>query len=214
MIYKYDALILANGDPPSRSLLKKLKRHAAHFVCADGGANTAARLNLKPDIVIGDFDSITPKTRKRFRAIHFERIEDQNTTDLEKVIIWSVGCGYTRIVITGAAGKRIDHTVGNLGVLYKFSKRAELTMIDDSGEIFYVGKKKTIAATVGGTISLIPLTRCSGITTTGLQYPLKNESLRLGVRESTSNVAIKKRVTVSVKHGTLLLFVGRHKLIY
>jgi thiamine pyrophosphokinase len=52
----------------------------------------------------------------------------------------------------------------------------------------------------------MPMGVCRGIVTKGLKYPLRNESLALGVREVSSNEAIGRSVRISVKHGSLLLF--------
>jgi thiamine pyrophosphokinase len=52
------ALILANGKPPSKRLFKNFLSHADLFICADGGANTAARFGCAPDLIIGDLDSM------------------------------------------------------------------------------------------------------------------------------------------------------------
>ncbi len=67
-------------------------------------------------------------------------------------------------------------------------------------------KKIEFTATVGEKISLIPLERCKGVTTHNLKYRLQNESLELGIREGISNEATGRKVTISVKRGTLLLY--------
>jgi thiamine pyrophosphokinase len=73
----------------------------------------------------------------------------------------------------------------------------------------YVGKKKTIKVKPGTTISLLPITRCEGVTTKGLKFALHNDVLELGVQEGTSNMATKNIVMVSVKKGKLLIFILR-----
>ncbi|MFO7446876.1 MAG: thiamine diphosphokinase, partial [Ignavibacteriaceae bacterium] len=60
-------IILANGKPPKKSLVTFLqKRNYSSLICADGGANSARKLNLTPDVIIGDLDSITSKNLKYF----------------------------------------------------------------------------------------------------------------------------------------------------
>ncbi|HLF19469.1 MAG TPA: thiamine diphosphokinase [Bacteroidota bacterium] len=200
------ALILANGQPPSKRLLQRLLRSADIFVCADGGANTAARLKLKPDLIIGDLDSIQASTIRKFSGVPARRIADQKRTDLEKALSWAVKKGIKEIIVTGATGVRLDHSIGNLSALAKFSRRARIEFIDDRSELVYIGNTYEFEAPTGTVVSLIPLSLSEGIVTKGLKWELKNESLRLGLRESTSNVVKSSPVCITVKRGDLLLY--------
>jgi thiamine pyrophosphokinase len=203
------ALILANGEPPSKKLLRQLIRNADFFVCADGGANIAATMNVIPDAIIGDLDSATKKALRKLKNVPRYTSNDQYSTDLQKAVQWLIERHYKRIIILATKGKRIDHTFGNLGVLTQFNKKAEITFVDDFGTLMYVGKKKTIKVKPGTTISLLPITRCEGVTTKGLKFALHNDVLELGVQEGTSNMATKNIVMVSVKKGKLLIFILR-----
>lgn len=206
---KTKALILANGQPPSKRLLLRLLKQSAVFVCADGGANTAARLGLKPDLIIGDLDSIASATLRKFRNIRARRIADQNSTDLEKALSWVTGKGHKDIVVAGATGRRLDHSLGNLSALVKFSRKARIRFVDDASELCFIGSECEFEAPTGTLVSLIPLSLCEGIVTHGLKWELKNESLRLGFRESTSNMVKLSPVSIRVRRGDLLLFTVR-----
>ena len=206
---KTRALILANGHPPSKRLLLRLVKQSAVFVCADGGANTAARLGLKPDLIIGDLDSIAPVTLRKFRNVQTRRIADQNSTDLEKALSWVTRKGHKDIVVAGATGRRLDHSLGNLSALVKFSRKARIRFVDDASEVCFVGSEFRFEASPGTVVSLIPLSLCEGIVTHGLKWELKNESLRLGFRESTSNMVKSSPVSIRVRRGDLLLYVAR-----
>lgn len=200
------ALILANGSPPPKRLFRLYRAWAEYFVCADGGANTAARWDERPDLIIGDLDSIQSAAVKKFRRVKMLRIADQNSTDLEKALSWIVRRGYRRIVVLGATGGRLDHLAGNLSALGKFSRKASIRFVDGDGILQAVGRELTFKARRGTTVSLIPLSRCAGIVTKGLRWELKREVLELGVRESTSNVVKSGRVSIRVRRGRLLLF--------
>src|SRR3989304_5513089 len=200
------AVILANGYPPPKGLLSKHLTDAGSLVCADGGANTAARFGLTPDLIIGDLDSILQQTIKKFSGVTARRIADQNSTDLEKALTWLIRKGFRDIRIFGATGGRLDHTIGNLSALAKYSRKARISMYDLDGDITYVGSDLTFEAPLGTIVSLLPLTLCEGIITRGLKWELKYESLALGQRESTSNVVVKRPVDIKVRRGPLLLF--------
>ena len=199
-------LILANGRPPGKRLLGRLLAESELFVCADGGANTAAALGVRPHLIIGDLDSIRMQTLKRFASVPARRIADQNSTDLEKALTWLIRRSYSSITVVGATGGRLDHELGNLSAMAKFSRTAIIKFIDDQSEVTYVGNECWFEAEPGSLVSLIPLSACEGIVTNGLKWELRNETLELGKRESTSNVVKASPVNVRVRRGDLLLY--------
>ena len=201
------ALILANGKPPSKRLFHKYLASADWFICADGGANTAARFGCAPDLIIGDLDSTKKKTLAIFSNVNVKKLKDQNSTDLEKALTAAVQKKCKKIVVLGATGGRFDHAIGNMSALAKFSRKAHIIFIDNMGEFVTINHSLEFACPIGTIISLLPLSRCSGIVTKGLKWNLKNEPLELGVRESTSNVIVSSPATVKVKKGTLIAFV-------
>ncbi len=200
------AFILANGDPPSKRLMKQLLTNSSLFVCADGGANAAARCALVPDAIIGDLDSITPQTLRKFRKADIHKVVDDYSTDLEKAFSWVIDKGFHSIIVSGATGGRLDHFIGNLSALAKFSAKTTITFVDDKGEWIFIGHSKNLSLPVGSTVSLIPLSHCDGIVTKGLRWNLNFETLELGVRDSTSNVTDESPVHISVAEGNLILF--------
>jgi thiamine pyrophosphokinase len=201
------ALILANGNPPSKRLFRKYLLSADWFICADGGANTAVRFGSTPHLIIGDFDSVRKETLHVFSKVAIQKLKDQNSTDLEKALTAAIRKRCTEIVVLGATGGRLDHAIGNLSALAKFSCKSTIKFIDDTGEFIPVGHKLEITLPVGTSISLLPLSRCSAIVTTGLKWNLNNESLQLGIRESTSNIVASSHVNIKVRSGDLIAFV-------
>jgi thiamine pyrophosphokinase len=201
-----NALLLANGEPPTKKLLKQLLADSPLFVCADGGANTAAQYGLKPDAIVGDLDSATAKSLKTLRRAEIHKVVDDYSTDLEKTLAWVVDQGIHTITVAGATGGRLDHFVGNLSALVKFSNRAAITFIDDTGEWIFIDRSKDFLLPIGDTVSLIPLSRCDGIVTKGLRWNLNFEALELGVRDATSNLVNDSPVHISVAKGNLILF--------
>jgi thiamine pyrophosphokinase len=200
------ALIIANGEPPKKQLFASLVREFSLILCADGGANTALKFGVTPHVIVGDMDSIHAEALVKFRNVLQIEDTDENSTDLEKVIRWAIGEKIDHLTVVAALGKRLDHTIGNLGVLPKFYPDAIIRIVDDVGELSYIGKETTFDAVPGTTISLIPLNRCDGITTIGLKYALNDETLELGVRDGTSNEVVSSPVTIRVRNGHLLLY--------
>jgi thiamine pyrophosphokinase len=152
---------------------------------------------------------------ERLKEFDFEIIHDsdQETNDLEKALNLALERGSTEVVILGATGIRLDHTLKNLSVLLQFNDRFQnIIFRDASCEIRILPRDFTMETHPGQIFSLFPLSgRVDGITTEGLRYALNNESLENGVRDGSSNEANGKRVRISHKNGDLLLITPHHK---
>jgi thiamine pyrophosphokinase len=201
------ALILANGNPPSKQLFKKYTSSNDVFICADGGANIALRFKIKPNLIIGDLDSIFKETLRKFRKVEIKLLKDQNSTDLEKALAAAIKMNCSEIIVLGAIGGRLDHAIGNLSALSKYSRRARIKFVDDAGEFIPIIHTLKINIPTGTLISLLPISRCSGIITKGLKWNLRNDFLQFGIRESTSNKVVSSPVSIKVKKGNLIAFI-------
>lgn len=203
------SVILCDGNIPGRKHILSELKDAKLFIAADGGANRALDLGLLPDIITGDFDSYTVTGKEKATVIINP---DQETNDLEKALSVALEYKSTNVIVFGATGKRVDHTMKNLSVLLQFT--------DTFNQICFKDKFSTIKIIkspfkeefpLHSSISLIPLSgEVSGITTGGLRYPLKNELLKNGLRDGTSNETVEKIVEIEFKKGDLLLIVN-HK---
>src|SRR5688572_28914557 len=83
-----NAVILANGTPPSRATLKDALRRATLFVCADGGSDVARRYGEIPHAIVGDLDSISEESLSVFGEIPIIPNPDTERTDTEKAVEW------------------------------------------------------------------------------------------------------------------------------
>ena len=97
-------LLLCNGEPPSRPLADRCVRKADQIIAADGGANAARSLDLVPDLIIGDLDSVTAATRRAFAGVRTLHIRRQDTTDIEKALDHIRDHGGGRVIVLGATG--------------------------------------------------------------------------------------------------------------
>lgn len=202
-------LIVCDGCPPSEHLFGECRAKADYVIAADGGADIVLQFNAKPDVVIGDMDSFKYTDSYSFKTI-FD--PDQETNDLEKALHHARRKEGTHIDILGATGRRVDQTLKNLSVLKQFDDQfEELRIKDNYGVIRILKSPFTERIAVGTQISLFPLSgKVSEITTTGLKYPLKNESLENGVRDGSSNEVVDNPVQITHGKGDLLLYVA-HK---
>jgi thiamine pyrophosphokinase len=202
------ALVVANGEPPSARLARESAEGAALVVGADGGTDAALRLGLSVDVATGDLDSISEKACARLGDDRVVPNTDPEHTDLEKAIALAIEKGATEVTVLGAAGGRADHALANLSVLFQFRGRAKVTLVDDQFQVSAVDGLAEFDAVPGTVVSLVALSVCEGVTTTGLRWELSGETLTFSAR-GVHNEVVSSPVTVALARGDLLLFHGR-----
>jgi thiamine pyrophosphokinase len=200
-------IIIANGDLPKRNHIKILmQKNYDTIICADGGANSAAKLNIVPDFIIGDFDSITDETKKMFHnKSKFIQIKRQNDTDVEKCLKFAIKNKFSEAILLGATGDRLDHSICNLGIVLKFYDKIKIKIVHQKSLLIPISGEVNFKTTKGETISLYGFDEKTFITSIGLKYKLKKESLPFGKKESTSNVAISDLVHLKIENGIIFL---------
>ena len=204
-----NAVIILDGNFPKENLLKNILKNKPFVICADGSANKLIKTKTKPDIIIGDMDSIEPAVMVKYikKGVPVMKIFDQETTDFEKCLLYCRENNFTDISILGALGDRTDHSLNVFSVLLRHYRSVNITLFDNYFKIFFITKPVTLHCKAGEVISLLPFPIAKNITTEGVLYPLKNENLSLGKREGTLNFAVKKTVKIKFGSGDLILFV-------
>jgi len=206
------ALIVGNGEPPSRELFAACAREAELILCADGGANTTLEYGYAPNYVVGDLDSVSSQSKAGLAADRLVLVDPEGNvgTDGQKVLNHAVALGVTQAVLLGFTGRRTDHLLGNLSLLKTFADRLALRIVDDHCDIRLIDHCIRFRADIGQKISLCPLDGATeGITTEGLKWALRSESLIPGVRDGISNEVVDNPVEIQVERGDLLLCVQR-----
>jgi thiamine pyrophosphokinase len=212
-------LIVLNGEINKEILLKYLNRSGSVqnlsdsrsrplFISADGASNKLCQWKIIPDYIIGDLDSITPKTKSYFKTkkVSIKHIGEQEHTDFEKCIKFALSKKYNEIIVIGYGGKRSDHLLNNFNVMKRYYRKCKIKLIDEDFELFFASKITEFSCRKGDTVSLMAMPKAEGITTHGLQFPLKNERLEFGVRDGALNKAISSKVIIEFKKGDLLVF--------
>lgn len=195
-------IILANGSAPGISVFNYLKKVGyTTLICADGGANTAYKLSLHPEIIIGDFDSINEKSLKYFSEKSIiVRINRQNDTDVEKCLKYAIKKNFLEAILLGATGDRLDHSFCNLGIVIKYFNQITIKVLHHNSFLIpYSGavQIKTIPKEI---ISIYGLDDKTLIKSYGLKYSINN-LLPFGKKESTSNIAIGSNIKLNIKGG-------------
>ena len=202
------AMLICNGESPSLSLAHHLARRVDRIIAADGGANTARRLGVTPDTIIGDLDSLASQTRDAFPGSMVVRVERQDNTDLEKALDFLKSDGIHRVVILGMAGGRVDFTLANFISLWRYVRTMELVVGGEGWHAVPLFRKRTIRAPRGTIVSLVPFGACRGVTLRGVEYPLTRHTLRMG-EIGVSNVVRRSPATFRIERGAAILLIQR-----
>jgi len=198
------ALIVAAGNTDGI----KLSGRYDLVIAADGGYDRAAVLGLKPDIFIGDMDSV----KEELPEIEKIRLQvEKDFTDTEAAIEKAIELGFDEIDIVGATGTRLDHTFANACLLKKYvSDNVKIRIFDAHNEIFATDKDCVIEGKKGETVSLLPLDSVvSGVTLDGFYYPLKNADVKIGETLTVSNVITADVAEIKINNGTLLVIIAK-----
>jgi thiamine pyrophosphokinase len=208
------AIIFANGRIKDLESVARLIHSMDLIVAADGGARHCQKLGLTPDVLIGDFDSLDQADLYEFERSGVQIIRHpvrKDYTDLELALLHVKSIGVTSTYIFGALGLRWDQTMANL-LLPASSNLSDIKiqLFDGNQEITVIkaGDPYEISGNPGDTVSLISLkAETGGISTEGLEYSLKDESLAFGATRGVSNVLREKQATVRLSKGLLLCVV-------
>jgi thiamine pyrophosphokinase len=187
---------------------------ATRLFCADGGARAALSLGLRPDVVVGDLDSLDDAHQAQLAALGCRLAVypvAKDWTDLELALKLAVEEGATEVVILGALGGRLDQELANIMLLLLPGlDNISVRIVDERQEMFVTRTKATIAGQPGDIVSLIPWGGdVMGIITEGLMYPLRDEPLLAGPARGISNVMMGQVARVTLRSGALLVIHAR-----
>lgn len=197
-----NALILCNGEPPSTNLLLHHLAQATLVICTDGAAEWVCESGYQPRLVVGDMDSCDAPEGD-CEVVDAGPHDLQENTDAEKALLLALERGATRIVLLGATGRRLDHTLGNVWLAARYHDRAEVLLVDDLSELRVISGTCELSLAPGRLLSLLALTPRVRLDTEGLKWPLHG-SLEVGTR-GLSNESAAETVKIEVHEGMVAL---------
>ncbi len=182
-------------------------------VAADAGAASLARIGVRPDVLVGDLDSIDPMLVGRLEA-DGTRVErhpvDKEASDTELAVEAAIRAGATEIVLLGASGgERLDHELANLLLLADPALAGRTISAVRGGSrvtALHGGSRHHLAGRRGDIVTLLPVGGDAvGVTTAGLRWPLDEATLALGRSRGLSNEIVAAPASVRLVEGTVLV---------
>ena len=212
---------MGNGHFPKKEYPLYLLESADYVICCDGAIDTYLRhfrgRNLRrPDVVIGDMDSLSKKTAERFRDIAV-KIDEQETNDQSKAFHYILEHfpDVDTIHILGATGKREDHTIGNLSLLMEYAREmrrqdcgrtVSVDIVSDWSTAFAITDTCTLDVGEGRSVSIICPDNSLNIKSEGLVWPTDNVVFD-NLWQATLNRASADRISLTFSHPSIALII-------
>ncbi len=175
------------------------------LIAADGGYDTLCRLGIKPDLLIGDFDSIK-SVPEDIECIRFKVRKDE--TDMHLAYLEGKRRGCSEFFIYGGTGGRSDHSFANLSLLLYIKKAEDTATLCGSGETFRVirNEKIKLFGKKGANFSVFAFGReAHGVYVKNAEYEAENATLYPEFPLGVSNAFLDTPAEISVENGSLLI---------
>ncbi|AAM24715.1 thiamine diphosphokinase [Caldanaerobacter subterraneus] len=203
-------LIISNGEIKDYGFYKNIVEEVDMVICADGGANHAYKMKIRPFLIIGDFDSVDREVlefyqKEGVKVEKFPTMKDE--TDTQLALKKAIELGAKDITFIGVIGDRFDHSYANLSLLlYSLKRGVKSRIINEKNEIHLIDDYIEIEGKKGELLSLLPYSgEVKGIYTKGLFYPLSGQSMSMENPYGISNVFTEEKASIKIEEGFLLV---------
>ena len=188
-----------------------------YIIVADSGMEFMRRVGLKPNMIIGDFDSVKEDTLNFFKeqqGISWKELNPvKDDTDTEFAIRQAIELGAKEITILGATGTRLDHVLGNIALLgIGLQEQVDIRLVDSNNRIRMIDKSMKLRNTeqFGNFVSLVPYTgEVKGVTLKGFKYPLQDYTMGVFSSLGISNEVVEEEAEILFEEGILLVIEAR-----
>lgn len=201
--------IISNGDITDYEYCKNIINKDDYIICADGGTRHAYNMGLKPDLIIGDLDSLQQYYIGYYRDQGVEIIKhpkDKDKTDTHLCILKAIDFS-SEIILLGALGNRLDHSLANVSLLkIGIDNNIQIYIDDYRNQVYLIDKTIRLQGKPGDIFSLLPFNgKVEGLQIEGAKYELRNAEMKAGNPFGISNLFLEKEVIISLKKGLLIV---------
>lgn len=218
----YNKFLIISGGSILDSFAKEWigQYQPEYKIVADSGMEFMRRVELVPDMIIGDFDSVRPETLTYFKeqqGIVWKELNPvKDDTDTEFAIRQAIELGAKEITVLGATGTRLDHVLGNVALLgIGLKEQVNIQLVDAYNRIRMIDKSMKLAKTeqFGSVVSLIPYAgEVKGVTLKGFKYPLENYLMGCFSSLGISNEIVENEAEIHFEDGILIVIEARDKI--
>ena len=205
------AAVISHGSITDFEFHRKLLEECSLIICADGGALHANRMGVRPHVIIGDFDSCSRELAEGFDGTKvIEYPCAKNETDTQLAVEYALSCGEKHIMLLGATGSRIDHTIANISLLLYIAERGAAGEVINEHNRAFIIRDRAVVKGRGSIVSLIAYGGdAKGVTLKGFRYPLEDYTLEMGSSLGISNILLEDTGEITIREGTLLAVLAK-----
>lgn len=196
---------------PVSTAVGRYVRPGDFIVACDAGYRNAERLALRPDLIVGDFDS-APRPKAEHETIVLPHVKDD--TDTQYAARWLLEHGYDQITMLGAlGGARLEHTLSNLATgLYLAKNGVDVLLADEHSELRFLvpGRPLSLQRENWKYLSVFPLEgKLGGVCIRGAFYPLEDAALTADYPLGVSNEFTEETAHLSCTSGSGVVVLTR-----
>lgn len=210
------AILICGGSLSAAFLSNVLEGYENSVIYAvDGGLTVADRAGIVPDYLVGDFDTAEEGlvTSYEKRCVTLRHVPEKDATDTELAVDEALKHGADEVVLLGATGSRMDHTIANIHMLYRILLQdRKAWIVNENNRISLHNRPFSVKRDrlFGNYLSFLPfLGTVTGVTLKGVKYPLDGAELTAGNSLGVSNEATGETIEVSFTAGYLLMIEAR-----
>ena len=203
-------IIIANGEINDYPYHRRYIDEGDCIICADGGGRHALAMGLKPDYLMGDFDSLAPDLLEELKSLDnppklVKFPSEKDKSDSQLAVEFAMTLNPDSIIIMGGTGSRLDHTLATITLLAMYPD-VNIHVVDDTNDLYLTTDRAVIKGKPGDEVSILPLTPVvKGVTTKGLKWPLVNKTIEMGSSLGISNVLLENEAEFTLTEGKLLV---------
>jgi len=201
---KKNVSVILNGQIPNNDSIINQITNSDYIIAVDGSANKLYDLEIIPDVIIGDLDSVQKNKNQDTELVE---TQDQNKTDFRKTLEWCIEKGILNISIFGISGESEDHFLGNYYTLSDFGGKISWKAFTDFSVISPCLGNKRFESFKGQKVSLFCMKGSSTINSENLEYPLQSYHLKPS-DDAVRNLSLEDHFTIE-STTTILVFQSR-----
>jgi len=201
---KKNVSVILNGQIPNNDSIINQITNSDYIIAVDGSANKLYDLEIIPDVIIGDLDSLQKNKNQDTELVE---TQDQNKTDFRKTLEWCIEKGILNISIFGISGESEDHFLGNYYTLSDFGGKISWKAFTDFSVISPCLGNKRFESFKGQKVSLFCMKGSSTINSENLEYPLQSYHLKPS-DDAVRNLSLEDHFTIE-STTTILVFQSR-----
>ena len=204
MNVKKNVSVILNGQMPTDDTIINQITNSDYIIAVDGSANKLFDLEIIPDVIIGDLDSLQNIKNKDIELVE---TPDQNKTDFRKTLEWCIEKNILNISIFGISGESEDHFLGNYYTLSDFGEKISWKAFTDFSVISPCVGNKKFESFKGQKVSLFCMKGSSTVNSKNLEYPLQSYHLKPS-DDAVRNLSLEDYFTIE-STTTILVFQSR-----